>query len=139
MNWKVCERQQPLSNWRYWLGVFLERVSKAKKILSKDNTPPGPDLKSDHHEYEAGVLATVSPLSVTSVFREVCSYESYFILEMLESLQRNRMAQNYWVYGLFPSSSILGNRKHDVSENGSVSVLRCGDEDTYSVGSLRQS
>jgi hypothetical protein len=34
--------------------------------------------------------------------------------------------QNYWVLGLFPSSGILQNRKHDVSETGSVSVLRWG-------------
>jgi hypothetical protein len=34
-------------------------------------------------------------------------------------------AQNYWVFGLFPSSGILGTRKHDVSETGSVPVLRC--------------
>jgi hypothetical protein len=32
--------------------------------------------------------------------------------------------QNYWVLGLFPSSGILETRKHDVSETGSVSVLR---------------
>jgi hypothetical protein len=32
--------------------------------------------------------------------------------------------QNYWVFGLFPSSGILENRKHDVSETGSVLVLR---------------
>jgi hypothetical protein len=30
--------------------------------------------------------------------------------------------QNYWVFGLFPASSILETRKH-VSETGSVSVL----------------
>jgi hypothetical protein len=30
---------------------------------------------------------------------------------------------NYWVFGLFPSSGILGNGKHDVSETGFVSVL----------------
>jgi hypothetical protein len=47
--------------------------------------------------------------------------------------------QNYWVFGLFPSSCILGTKKQNVSENGSVSILRCGGEDTYSVGSLRQS
>jgi hypothetical protein len=59
--------------------------------------------------------------------------------------------RNYLVFGLFPLSGILGSRKHDVSETGSVSVLRCvcvcvcvcvcgcGGEDTYSVGSLRQS
>jgi hypothetical protein len=33
-------------------------------------------------------------------------------------------SQNYWVFGLFPSSGVLENRKHDVSETGSVSVLR---------------
>jgi hypothetical protein len=32
--------------------------------------------------------------------------------------------QNYWVFGLSLSSEILGNRKHDVSETGSVSVFR---------------
>jgi hypothetical protein len=44
--------------------------------------------------------------------------------------------QNYWGFGLFPSSGILGNRGHDVSETGSVSVF--GWEDTYSVGPLRK-
>jgi hypothetical protein len=40
----------------------------------------------------------------------------------------------------FPSSGILETRKHDVSETGSVSVLRCkGGEDTYSVGPFRRS
>jgi hypothetical protein len=34
--------------------------------------------------------------------------------------------QNYWGFELFPSSGILGTRRHDVSEIGSVSVLRCG-------------
>jgi hypothetical protein len=32
--------------------------------------------------------------------------------------------QDYWVFWTFPSSGILETRKHDVSENGSVSVLR---------------
>jgi hypothetical protein len=39
--------------------------------------------------------------------------------------------QNDWVFGLFLSFGILQNRKHDVSETRSVSVLRWG-EDTYS-------
>jgi hypothetical protein len=34
--------------------------------------------------------------------------------------------QNYWGFLLFPSSGILGDRKHDVSETVSVSVLRYG-------------
>jgi hypothetical protein len=33
-------------------------------------------------------------------------------------------AQNYWVFGLCPSSGILEARKHNVSETGSVFVLR---------------
>jgi hypothetical protein len=34
------------------------------------------------------------------------------------------ISQKYWDFGLLPSSGILGNRKHDVSENGCISVLR---------------
>jgi hypothetical protein len=33
--------------------------------------------------------------------------------------------QNYWFFGFIPSSGILGTRKHDVSETGSVPVLSC--------------
>jgi hypothetical protein len=32
--------------------------------------------------------------------------------------------QNYWVFGLFPSSGRLESSKYDVSETESVSVLR---------------
>jgi hypothetical protein len=32
--------------------------------------------------------------------------------------------ENYWDFWTFPSSGILETRKHDVSETGSVSVLR---------------
>jgi hypothetical protein len=47
--------------------------------------------------------------------------------------------QNYWGSALCLSSAILkkkSTRKHDVSEAGSGSVLRRGEGDTYSVGSL---
>jgi hypothetical protein len=40
-------------------------------------------------------------------------------------LQTNNRSQNYWGFGLCPSSGILETRKHNVSETGSVSVLRC--------------
>jgi hypothetical protein len=33
--------------------------------------------------------------------------------------------QNYWGFGLSPLPGIIGNRKHDISETRSVSVLRC--------------
>jgi hypothetical protein len=38
-------------------------------------------------------------------------------------VERKRDIQNYWVFGLFPSSGILGNRGYDISETGSVSVF----------------
>jgi hypothetical protein len=34
--------------------------------------------------------------------------------------------QNYWVFGLCPSSGILENRKHNILETGSVYILRWG-------------
>jgi hypothetical protein len=46
---------------------------------------------------------------------------------------------NKWVFGLFLSSGVVETRTHDVSETGSLSVLRYGGEDTYTVGSLGQS
>jgi hypothetical protein len=46
---------------------------------------------------------------------------------------------NYWVFGLFPSSGILENRKHDVSETACFRPQVKGAEDTYSVGPLGKS
>jgi hypothetical protein len=46
--------------------------------------------------------------------------------------------QNYWIAGLCPSSGILNTRKHNVSETGSVSVVRSGEGGTYFVGSLER-
>jgi hypothetical protein len=48
-----------------------------------------------------------------------------FLLCDLCIMKQNIYTQNYWVFGLSPSSGILGTRKHDVSETGCVSVLRC--------------
>jgi hypothetical protein len=39
-------------------------------------------------------------------------------------LQTIIITENYWVFGLLPLSGILETRKHDVSETGSVFVLR---------------
>jgi hypothetical protein len=46
--------------------------------------------------------------------------------------------ENDWVFGLCPLSRILNIRKHDLSETGSVSIHRWGEEDTYSVQSIRK-
>jgi hypothetical protein len=40
------------------------------------------------------------------------------------SFRNRKNAQNYWVFGLDPSSGILKTREHNVSETASVSVLR---------------
>jgi hypothetical protein len=42
------------------------------------------------------------------------------------TFQKWSNSQNYWVFGLCPSSSILKAREHNISETGSVSVLRWG-------------
>jgi hypothetical protein len=41
-----------------------------------------------------------------------------------KGLMKVKDTQNYWVSGLRSSSGILKAREHDVSETGSVSVLR---------------
>jgi hypothetical protein len=48
--------------------------------------------------------------------------------------------KDYRVFGHCPSSGILKSTKeHNVSEFGSIFVLRCGVGDIYSVGSIRKS
>jgi hypothetical protein len=44
--------------------------------------------------------------------------------------------QNYWVFGLCPSSGIVKTTEHSVSEIRSASIFRLV-ADTYSVVSLR--
>jgi hypothetical protein len=46
-------------------------------------------------------------------------------------------SQNYWGFGLFPSSGILKNRTHDVSETGFVCPQVRG-EDTSQLGPLER-
>jgi hypothetical protein len=51
--------------------------------------------------------------------------------------------QNYWVSGLHPSSRSLNTRKNNISETGSVSILRWGgrerERETHYLGFLRKS
>jgi hypothetical protein len=46
--------------------------------------------------------------------------------------------RNYWGVGLSPSSDILDNREHDVSETGSVFILRWGGKTRTQLGSLER-
>jgi hypothetical protein len=48
------------------------------------------------------------------------------------------ITQNYWVSGLCFSSRIVNIRNHSISEPGSASILRLGNGDTCSVGSLEK-
>jgi hypothetical protein len=68
--------------------------------------------------------------SAASFIIEECSRT--WILR-LQFLSKQANIQNYWVFGLCPSSGILETRKHNVSETWSVSALRRGG------GSLRKS
>jgi hypothetical protein len=50
-----------------------------------------------------------------------------------------RSSQNYWFFGLFPSSDILETSKLDISETGSVSVLGWrGEKTPTQLGSLER-
>jgi hypothetical protein len=62
-------------------------------------------------------------------------FESFLPLSSGLNINPNTQqdTQNYWVFGLCPSSGILKTRKHGVSEIGSVTVLRCGEETLFWV------
>jgi hypothetical protein len=49
-----------------------------------------------------------------------------------------KLRQNYCVFGLCPSPGILETRKHNVSETGSVSVLRWNGETPFLLGLLER-
>jgi hypothetical protein len=49
----------------------------------------------------------------------------HFVPSIASALLISRVNfQNYWLFGFRPSSGILETRKHNVSETGSVPVLR---------------
>jgi hypothetical protein len=49
------------------------------------------------------------------------SFQENTIITWIRDIQENIIVQNYWLFGLFPSSGILGTRKHDVSETDPLS------------------
>jgi hypothetical protein len=69
------------------------------------------------------------------VSRRSCAYRLERILTMVY------VVQSYWAYfGLYPSSCVWKTKNHNVSETGSVSVLRwMGAGQTYSAGPVRKS
>jgi hypothetical protein len=48
------------------------------------------------------------------------------------------LTQNYWVFGLYPLSGILENRKHDVSETGCFRSQVKGEKTPTQLGPLER-
>jgi hypothetical protein len=46
--------------------------------------------------------------------------------------------QNYWVFGLCPLSAVLKTREHNISETGSISLLRLSGETPTLLGPLER-
>jgi hypothetical protein len=76
-------------------------------------------------------------LQLNLLVHEICVPRSNEFLRLCDSFIKNssnlclafiglHYRLNYWVFGLFPLSGILGSRKHDVSLTGRVSVFRWG-------------
>jgi hypothetical protein len=89
------------------------------------------------------VLLHTERLRITSFFISFMIYMYIFVpflfgcFGVYNTTLSKVICQNYWVFGPFPLSGILGTRKHGVSETGCFHPQVWG-EDTYSVGSLRQ-
>jgi hypothetical protein len=83
-------------------------------------------MKAGYTSRNVGKLETDSGSRQRYMY--ICRF--YCILTMVYT------ARNYWVFGLCPSSGILETRKHDVSEAGYVSFLRCGRKTPTQLGPL---
>jgi hypothetical protein len=60
-------------------------------------------------------------------------------LSFLKKINHNQsIAQNYWVFGLRPSSGILETTEHNISETRSASVLRLEGETSTLLGPLEE-
>jgi hypothetical protein len=64
--------------------------------------------------------------------------ERFLFIQSTKYKKNTFALQNYWIPGLLPSSGIPENRKHDVSETGSVSVLRWGGKTLTQLGPLER-
>jgi hypothetical protein len=68
-------------------------------------------------------LVTGAPLLMNNCRKMLSSGIQHRVVRQKQILRLLTMVyntQNYWVFGLCPSSGILGTRKHKVSEIGSV-------------------
>jgi hypothetical protein len=71
----------------------------------------------DTNVSEGTAVSIISPINGRGrPFRIVGTYLPTYIqgVYFLVYILSNKQVQNYWVFGLSPSSGILGNRKHDV-------------------------
>jgi hypothetical protein len=77
------------------------------------------------------------PTAIKYVFVVICwKHCQTFLPKIQRVLTMVYNIQNYRVSGLCPSSGILNTWKRNVSETGSISVIRWGERDTYSAAYL---
>jgi hypothetical protein len=99
-----------LSHFQWWISLEVDLYYEDRTFL--------PEVRLDLQD------CTMSTRKTASII--------WRILSMVYN------THNDWVSGHCPSSGIPNTRNHNVSETGSVSVFRWGEEDTYSDGSLRK-
>jgi hypothetical protein len=58
MDWKIFGKKRPLSDSRYYTGIFLKELRKTTSNLSYDSRFTDRDLYRGSPEYEAGALST---------------------------------------------------------------------------------
>jgi hypothetical protein len=77
--------------------------------------------------HDVAVYSTISFVKDTFCLVKLRTNVKYRVEENKDDNYKNMwFPQNYWVFGLRPASGILETRKHNVSETGSVSILRWG-------------
>jgi hypothetical protein len=103
--------------------------------LAEHRGDPRDDLRAAEEAEDRGTGSPIGPLSLTTndkdnaetspksnILTEVSQQQSYRTTLLFCYFGR---FQNYWVLGLCPSSGILENRRHNVSETGPVSETLC--------------
>jgi hypothetical protein len=101
----------------------------AERLISfwRRTSPDGVWGIADHKSVLFSDLTRVDNLISIVIFIRTYELEKLWSVLQIRQWELNNISvntQNYWVSWTFPSSSILESRKHDVSETGSVSVLR---------------
>jgi hypothetical protein len=81
------------------------------------------DLVMNTNEIQIDIVNTSTRMHVLDPDVQNFQFLTKIPYYKLNSLNTSSI-QNYFVFGLCPSSGILDTRRHNVSETGSVSVLK---------------